>query len=297
MTRDGTAPDPGLIFDLGLHRGVDTAYYLAKGFRVVAVDASRELCEAATRRFAGEIAAGRLVVEHAAISLLPEAEFYESTNDQWGTTVPQWVARNERLGAHTTRTSRVRGVSVPQLMDAYGCPHYLKIDIEGADHDALASLVASPYRPDFVSLESDKTSWQALTWEIETLSAMGYTRFQAVPQHTVCRQRQPAVTREGLPVDHEFPWSGSSGLFGHDLPDRWLTARQVLLVYRTIFLRYRLFGDEAVVRSGPSGLLGRALFRLFGEAGWWDTHAVRRGLPPTSSASGTATSPDLPGEP
>ena len=34
-----------LIFDLGLHKGFDSEFYLSKGFRVVAVEALTDLCE------------------------------------------------------------------------------------------------------------------------------------------------------------------------------------------------------------------------------------------------------------
>ena len=32
--------DPKLVYDVGVHRGDDTAYYLHKGFRVVGVEAN-----------------------------------------------------------------------------------------------------------------------------------------------------------------------------------------------------------------------------------------------------------------
>ena len=37
-----------LIYDVGMHNGADTAFYLAKGFRVVAVEANPELVQAST---------------------------------------------------------------------------------------------------------------------------------------------------------------------------------------------------------------------------------------------------------
>src|SRR5688500_13122165 len=55
----GSAP---LIYDVGLHNGDDSAYYLAKGFRVVAIDANPDLCKACRRRFASEISAGQMTI-------------------------------------------------------------------------------------------------------------------------------------------------------------------------------------------------------------------------------------------
>jgi hypothetical protein len=56
-----------LIFDLGFHNGDDTAFYLAKGSRVVAVEAHPELVEAGLRRFSSEIRGGRLILLHKAV--------------------------------------------------------------------------------------------------------------------------------------------------------------------------------------------------------------------------------------
>ena len=49
-------PDYGTILDVGMDQCQDTEFYLKKGFRVVAVDASPEACARAQRRFAREVA-------------------------------------------------------------------------------------------------------------------------------------------------------------------------------------------------------------------------------------------------
>jgi predicted RNA methylase len=57
---------PDLIYDLGMHTGLDTKYYLDKGFRVVAVEANPKLVERGHAQFADAIAAGKLhIVDRA----------------------------------------------------------------------------------------------------------------------------------------------------------------------------------------------------------------------------------------
>ena len=51
-----------LIFDIGLHRGLDAIYYLEKGFRVVGVEASSELCNIVTDKNRSRIQSGALTV-------------------------------------------------------------------------------------------------------------------------------------------------------------------------------------------------------------------------------------------
>lgn len=48
-----------IVFDVGMNNGDDSAYYLSKGYRVIAVEANPALVEKARIRFAREIATGR----------------------------------------------------------------------------------------------------------------------------------------------------------------------------------------------------------------------------------------------
>ena len=50
--------DPKLVYDVGAHRGEDTAYYLHQGFRVVGVKANPSMADHLRNRFASEIASG-----------------------------------------------------------------------------------------------------------------------------------------------------------------------------------------------------------------------------------------------
>jgi hypothetical protein len=45
-----------LIYDIGMHEGEDSKFYLLKGFRVVAVEADCALCEGAAARLVSSAA-------------------------------------------------------------------------------------------------------------------------------------------------------------------------------------------------------------------------------------------------
>jgi hypothetical protein len=49
-----------LIYDVGMHNGDDTAYYLAKGAHVVAIEANPTLCDSVIQKFETPITEGRL---------------------------------------------------------------------------------------------------------------------------------------------------------------------------------------------------------------------------------------------
>lgn len=57
-----------LIFDIGMHNGEDSEFYLKKGFRVVAVEAVESLCTAVAEQLAESVDTRRLVIVNKAIA-------------------------------------------------------------------------------------------------------------------------------------------------------------------------------------------------------------------------------------
>lgn len=277
-----------LIFDVGAHRGEDSEYYLRKGFRVVAIEADPDIAAACRARLSSYIASGRCtvlqgaIVEPAAITAGQRTiRFYKNeANPVWGTLSAEWAERNARLGTASVPID-VPIIDFAEVLRTHGMPHYLKIDIEGVDMVCVRALAQFATRPDYVSIEADKTSFAAMASEIETLRALGYDGFQAVEQSAVPEQQAPMPAREGESIEHRFEF-GSSGLFGADLPDDWRTAHSVRRQFRAIRLGYYLLGDNGVMnrwqfrgRGRLQRLVARSLshFTRSSVPGWHDLHA------------------------
>ena len=261
-----------LIFDVGMHHGEDSDFYLRKGFRVVGVEANPSLCEEVAVRYADAISSGRLIVVNKAIGRSDgRAVFYLNKKSIWGTLEPKWAERNNRLGSPSNQIE-VEAVRPERLFAEFGVPYYLKIDIEGLDVVCLEALKHISERPVYVSLESNKTSWRELLHEFEVFANLGYKRFKVVNQCDVSKQISPAPALEGNYVAHTFS-SGASGLFGEEAPGSWLSMDQALAEYRKIFRRYRFFGDEGLLTRHR---LGRKLIKKVGIRNcWFDTHAAQ----------------------
>jgi FkbM family methyltransferase len=60
--------NPKLIYDVGMHNGDDTAYYLRRGFRVVAIEPNPTLVATASERFCREIEAGELKILNVGVA-------------------------------------------------------------------------------------------------------------------------------------------------------------------------------------------------------------------------------------
>jgi len=263
-----------LIYDVGLHLGEDSEFYLKKGFRVVAVEAVPKLAQLAAERLSAYVASGKLTILNVAIAeRTGPLSFYTSPGRSvWGTASRDWAERNLHLGQPSVETT-VQGVTFGSILAKHGVPYYLKIDIEGSDLLCLHALHGFEVKPKHVSIESSKTSWKDLVNEFDLLEGLGYKRFKVVPQHTVFRQRCPVPPREGDFVEHSFV-PGATGLFGEEAPGRWLTKAEAMRRYRFIFAHYKLLGYE-----GPSTVrhkVQNALLRMRAPGpGWYDTFAMR----------------------
>lgn len=251
---------PDLVYDVGLHDGVDTAFYLRSGYRVVAIDANPEAIAHAELVFARAIQDGQLRLVHAAIVApggLETVTLYVSEQREWSSLIRE-IAGRDGVGVHEVE---VPTTTLASLIEQFGIPFYLKIDIEGMDDAALVSLASISARPTFVSVEAEsaddsgRTDREALQ-KLDLLVELGYTQFKLVdqdslrvlamddlalgPRRTVAnrvrtrlpRQRARSAVLRVAGRRTVFPL-GSSGPFGAALAGTWLDeedARRLLLV-------------------------------------------------------------------
>jgi len=83
-----------LVYDVGMHNGDDSAFYLSKGHSVVAIEAIPELAQEAVERFKGMVESGRLTVLNLAIAdSACERDFWVCEE------LTTWSSLNQRLAA------------------------------------------------------------------------------------------------------------------------------------------------------------------------------------------------------
>ena len=207
--------DKQLIFDIGLHKGLDAQFYLQKGFRVVGLEASGDLCQKASALNGADVKSGRLTVVQKALYYHSNetVEFFVNPDkDDWGSLF-QGAAEK---GVGTSVKISVATISLQDLILQYGVPYYIKCDIEGGDAIFAEQLVGLKERPVFVSIEATQAD------DLAQLRACGYDRFQIVNQYNNPWTAAPEPSREGHYVKAAFSHE-MSGLFGKDLdPAQWV---------------------------------------------------------------------------
>lgn len=212
---------PNLIFDLGMHYGLDTKNYLAKGFNVVAVEAVPALCARGKAENEEHCNSGALTIIQKAIhdvSGQTVSFFVNPDHDDWGSL--DRAASEKGIGESYEIT--VETITLAQLFAEHGVPYFLKCDLEGGDAIFARNLVKCPVVPTFVSIEATSID------DLAMIRASGYDRFQIVNQWMNPYTKCPNPPREGNYVDIAFNHH-MSGLFARELaPDGWVNFEQMV---------------------------------------------------------------------
>jgi FkbM family methyltransferase len=271
-----------LIYDVGLHRGEDTDFYLRKGFEVVAIEANPELVARCKERFRDALESGRLHIVEGAIAPQSAGEtvtFYSNTRKTvFGTIDGAWAERNAKSGYGSERIELPR-IDIGEVYRRFGIPFYIKIDVEGVDRLVLDGLRQFAARPRYVSMESEKVDFSALEEELKLLRDLGYTKFKPVQQAAIPGRTIRTTTLDGRVLEYVFE-PHASGPFGEDIAQPWLSFDDTRKAYESIFQRYRYHGDNSLIKKMPKPIrkILRAAYRLWTGyrgplPGWHDTHA------------------------
>ena len=284
-TKRMTLKDPGLIYDVGMHKGQDTDFYLKKGYRVIGFEANPENAAFCRERFADAVADGRLIIVEGAIAenftsngKPAKIKFYRNENHSlWGSTSEDWAYRNEVMGT-THEMIDVVAVDFGKCMEKYGVPFYMKADIVGSEVICLRAMLEFENKPDYLSIRSEKVIFRRLEAEFDLLEKLGYNIFKAVRQDFE-KVHVSVPTPEG-DVPYEFE-EGASGPFAGESPGEWKAREAVLKEYKKVFVLYWLFGDYSfLIQTSRGQKLIAQLERVVRKSlpGWYDTHARHSSL-------------------
>jgi FkbM family methyltransferase len=161
------------VFDVGMNNGDDSAYYLSKGCKVIAVEANPLLVQRARGRFSAQIASGQMVIEHLGIWDRPgKIKFWINEERDVFSSFDRSRASREGMKC---RSVDVECVRFDTLLRKHGVPYYLKLDVEGAEPYCLTSLQSSEL-PEYISVEAESLEYLLLLWQ------MGYRQFKIIDQ-------------------------------------------------------------------------------------------------------------------
>jgi FkbM family methyltransferase len=290
-----------LVMDVGMYDGSDTAYYLEKGYRVIAVEAHPDAVARAGQRFSAEIGQGRLTILPVGIAERRCRQLLHVSQENPGSSsFDEKRVRHLRPGAPI----EVDCMPFEEILDQYGVPFYLKVDIEGDDRLCLAALRCDGL-PAFLSWEVGDD----LEELIQLAMDLGYRRFKIINQllfreleyinslrHRLRRRLRRtfgldefALTRRG---GYGFAPNRSSGPMGEEAAGSWCTGPEIIRAWVQFCHRYATedrggwFDVHASVPIAPAGGQGAPGARS--QAVGWPAGDLGCGLVEASAQSARA---------
>jgi FkbM family methyltransferase len=165
-----------IYFDIGANVGAWSLANIERCDRIIAVEASPSTCKVLLANCAA--AAGKIECLNYAVcnSDQDEITFYESEQNVLNTLNKEWLTSETSRFANTAfQETKCKTISIDKLIQLYGQPTFIKIDVEGAENLVLKSLTSKAASMICFEWASE---FNHITNEcLDHLEQLGYTKF------------------------------------------------------------------------------------------------------------------------
>jgi len=170
----GQVCGPGsLVFDVGANLGQKTHVFLHLGARVVSIEPERDCAEYLRTHFRSD----RLTVVNAAVADRPGTVrlFVDAQTPEISTVDANWmISGPDSAKAGRLEEQTIEATTLSQLIERFGVPDYIKIDVEGFETPVLKGL-HTPVT--CVSFEFHTTNMHDIEERCALLNALGRYAF------------------------------------------------------------------------------------------------------------------------
>jgi len=128
-----------LCFDIGANVGFKTNVFLKIKARVVALEPQKECIKLLSAKFGSKA----VILQKGAGAKNEIKEFYISNNSELSSFNDKWVGDlndGRFTGSVVQNVEKVEVVTLDSLIDIYGRPDFIKIDVEGYENEVLKGL-------------------------------------------------------------------------------------------------------------------------------------------------------------
>jgi len=148
-------PLGALVFDVGANVGTMTRVYSSLGARIVAIEPNPDCVrhiELTTSRKAVEVLQAAVSDANglAVLKVSDRRDKMSSLSDEWRDAVSR---QNANYAGMWNRELTVPSVTLDALIERYGLPYYIKIDVEGHEEQVIQGLSR---RPPLLSFEFNR---------------------------------------------------------------------------------------------------------------------------------------------
>lgn len=200
-----------LVFDLGANVGGNIEYYLSKSHKVVALEANPVLCKIIKEKFSQYIKEDRLILVEACLALEEdekEVTFYVNKFDSGASTfcLPTF-------NKNDFYSISVLSISYRELINKYGNPDFVKLDLEGYDKVVLNYMIENNKLPDYLQFEN-----QGIEMLKKIVDTNVYRSYNIVPFYNFSKI-------------YNFSHERNAGPIELDIKSPWLSGEQLIVLF------------------------------------------------------------------
>ena len=176
-----------ILFDIGANSGGATNIGLLKGYKVIALEAAPKIYKTLVKNY---IYNPNVIPLRCAVSDLDSSsiDFYETIDtDALSTLNVEWLTLDTMpYNGFKYRTIKVNTITIESLVNLYGEPDLIKIDVEGAEWNVLRGM--KKYHGE-LTLEWTIQTIREHEKQMDYLYSLGYREF--APQYIVEHLERP----------------------------------------------------------------------------------------------------------
>lgn len=163
-----------LVFDIGANVGKTVSEFLQKSDRVVCFEPNPRLASSLRGKFEGS----PVIVDERGISNKNGIQTFKISNaDTISTLSEDWITNSRFTNSYNWNNHvQIETVMLDSIVDEYGIPDYIKIDVEGHEFEVLTSF--TKLLPETtISFEWAEEQKSKIESTIHYLNKLGYNMF------------------------------------------------------------------------------------------------------------------------
>jgi FkbM family methyltransferase len=166
-----------LIFDIGANKGEKTDVFITKAEKVICFEPNPDLAKLLKEKYANK----NVIVNDVAVSdSIGEKIFSIANVDTISTLEDDWITNSRFSNREYTWDKKitVKTTTLDQIIEEYGIPDYVKIDVEGHEHRVL--LPFTKLIPNTIfSFEWSEEHKSKIISILNHVHSLGYDKFAA----------------------------------------------------------------------------------------------------------------------
>jgi FkbM family methyltransferase len=163
-----------LIFDIGANVGKTVAQFITVANKVVCFEPNPRLANLLRGRFANDL----VIIDERGVSNKNGTQTFKISNaDTISTLSEDWVTNSRFTGSYNWDNHiQIETVTLDSVIEQYGIPDYIKIDVEGYEYELLTSF--TKFLPDTLfAFEWAEEQKSKIDLTIQHLNKLGYNSF------------------------------------------------------------------------------------------------------------------------